>query len=123
MFARSAGTSSISTGEGAFSCCGVTLPVLETEDGDDAQIIKVERVENEYFVSLKHPMEKSHSISFLAYATNDRMQIVKLYPEQDAQARFAICGLGTLYAYCNRHGLFSRQIGGNKNMKNREQTK
>ena len=101
-----------SIGEGAFSCCGVALPLLETEEADGAHEIEIEPVENEYFVTIHHPMEKTHYVSFLAYVTDDRIQTVKLYPEQSAQARFSVCGLGMIYAYCNRHGLFAKRVGG-----------
>ena len=51
-------------------------------------------------------MEKDHYISFLALISPDQIQMKKLYPEQNPEARFAISGAGTLYAYCNQHGLF-----------------
>ena len=50
-------------------------------------------------------MEKNHYISFLAYLTGDKLQLVKLYPEGDASARFSLRGAGVLYFYCNCHGL------------------
>lgn len=93
-------------GEGAFSCCGITLPVQEAEETDAAHDFTIERVENEYYVTMHHPMTKAHYISFLAYITSDRLQMVKLYPEQNPAARFSMLGRGTLYAYCNQHGLF-----------------
>ena len=55
---------------------------------------------------MNHDMEKSHYISFMCYVTADRAEMVKLYPEQNAAARFQKRGHGYLYAYCNRHGLF-----------------
>jgi len=97
-------------GEGAFSCCGVQLPPLEAEEADEAHAIRVERAEDEYFFSLEHPMEKTHFISFFALVTPDRVQFVKLYPEQNAEARFSIRGRGTCYALCNRHGLFRKKL-------------
>ena len=51
-------------------------------------------------------MTKEHYISFVAAASSDNMQMVKLYPEGDAEARFKISRVRKLYAYCNRHGLF-----------------
>ena len=99
-----------SIGEGAFSCCGITLPVQEAEEPDDNHVIQVERVENDYFVTIQHPMTKTHFISFFAYINWDRVQLVKLYPEQDAQARFPITGKGIIYAYCNQHGLIKTRI-------------
>lgn len=97
-------------GEGAFSCCGVQLPPLEAEEPDEAHAIRVERAEDESFVSMQHPMEKTHYISFFALVTPDRVQFVKLYPEQNAEARFPVSGRGTCYALCNRHGLFLKKI-------------
>ena len=97
-------------GEGAFSCCGVTLPPLEAEQADGEHELRAEQVENEYFVSMRHPMEKTHYISFFAFVTADKMTLVKLYPEQAAEARLPICGHGVLYAYCNRHGLLSAKL-------------
>ncbi len=95
-----------SMGEGAYSCCGVLLPSLVPDRPDEAHEIQVEKVDGEFHVSVSHPMEKGHSISFLAYVTSDRLQLVKLYPEQNAETRFRICGSGIFYAYCNQHGLF-----------------
>lgn len=98
-----------SMGEGAFSCCGITLPPLELEEpenGDKQHAIRVERIEDEWCVTLDHPMQKGHYIGFLAFVTWDCVSIVRLYPEQSAQARFFIRGHGTLYAFCNLHGLF-----------------
>lgn len=95
-----------SLGQGSFTCCGITLPVQEAEEADDAHGVCVQRIENEYYVTLRHPMEKDHFISFLALITPDQIQMKKLYPEQNPEARFAMTGAGMLYAYCNQHGLF-----------------
>ena len=97
-----------STGNAVVSCCGVTLPPLEAEDADDDHAVTVEQVEDEQFVTVRHPMTKEHFISFVAYVTCDRVQLVKLYPEGEAQTRLQMRGLGTLYYYCNRHGLFRK---------------
>ena len=97
-----------STGQAVVSCCGVTLPaqnISEAEDADEHHQLTIERVEDELFVTLHHPMTKDHYISFLAYLTGDKLQLVKLYPEGDATARFPMRGAGVLYFYCNRHGL------------------
>ena len=95
-----------STGEALISCCGITLPPLEPEAPDEAHGIDVQIVEDEYYVTLDHPMTKDHFISFLAAVSDMGVQFVKLYPEGNAQARFRIERVEYLYAYCNRHGLF-----------------
>ena len=88
-------------GSALISCCGVTLPALEAEEADEAHCPRIETVEDERFITLDHPMDKSHYISFLAFATADRFQLVKLYPEGSAEARIPLRGRGTLYFYCN----------------------
>lgn len=97
-------------GKGSFSCCGIPLPVQEAQTEDNAHTITVEPVEDEICVTIAHPMTKSHYISFIAWVSNDRAELVKLYPEQDITVRFKKRGHGTVYAYCNRDGLFSRRL-------------
>lgn len=97
-------------GQGSFSCCGVTLPVQEAQPCDDTHEINIEPVEDEICVTITHPMTKSHYISFVAWVSNDRAELVKLYPEQDITVRFKKRGHGTVYAYCNRDGLFSKRL-------------
>ena len=95
-----------STGEALISCCGITLPPLEPENTEPDHDIRVETVEDEYYVTIDHPMRKDHYISFLAAVSDSRVQFAKLYPEGNAEARFKIDGVRKFYAYCNRHGLF-----------------
>lgn len=99
-----------SVGNGSFSCCGIALPCLEAEKCDDLHNINVERVENDYYVTLEHPMSKNHYISFFAYITCERVSIVKLYPQQNAECRFNICGHGKIIAFCNNHGLYAVNV-------------
>ncbi|MDO4280051.1 MAG: helix-turn-helix domain-containing protein [Peptococcaceae bacterium] len=97
-------------GQAMVSCCGVTLPMLEAEETDSAHAAEISEIEYEYYVSLDHPMSKSHHISFIAYATGSRFELVKLYPEGSAEARFFCRGHGWLYWYCNHHGLFRQRV-------------
>ena len=99
-----------SLGSAVVSCCGITLPPLEAEEADDDHALTVETVEDEHFITLHHPMTKQHFISFLAFVTSDRMQLVKLYPEGNAETRMQLRGMGYLYYYCNRHGLFRKKV-------------
>lgn len=99
-----------STGNSVISCCGITLPALEADEADEEHMITVEQVEDERFITVDHPMTKQHYISFLAYVTSDRIQMVKLYPEGNAQTRFQPRGFGMLYWYCNHHGLFRKKL-------------
>ena len=99
-----------STGSAVISCCGITLPPLEAEEADGDHSITVENVEDEHFITVHHPMTKDHFISFVAFVTSDRIQLVKLYPEGNAETRLQLRGMGRLYYYCNRHGLFQKKL-------------
>lgn len=98
------------TGEAVISCCGVKLVPQEAEEADKTHTINIETVEDEYYVWLSHEMTKNHYISFLAAVTDNSVTVTKLYPEQPAEARFKINRTNVIYAYCNRHGLFSAGI-------------
>lgn len=97
-------------GEGNFSCCGITLPKQEAEQADENHIINVETVDNEYLVTMQHPMDKAHYVSFVAYITPDSTEVIKLYPEQGISVRFYKKRHGVFYVYCNRHGLYKKTL-------------
>ena len=99
-----------STGDAVMSCCGITLPPLTAENTDSEHEIQINRVEDEHFISVNHDMSKIHYISFAAFVTSDRVQLVKFYPEGNAETRFQLRGRGELYIYCNRHGLMKKKI-------------
>lgn len=97
-------------GDTTISCCGIPLPPLEAEPTDEAHRLTIQQVEDEYFVTIHHPMTKEHHISFFAHVTMDRIQLVKFYPEGNAETRFSLRGGGTLYYYCNKHGLLKQNV-------------
>ncbi len=99
-----------SVGNGSFSCCGIMLPEIEAERAEEDHGIHIETVDNEYSVTVGHPMEKGHYISFIVYVTSDTLDLVKLYPEQGISVRFRKKGHGIVYAYCNRHGMFKTMV-------------
>lgn len=98
-----------STGNSLISCCGITLAPLEAEAADEDHTVQIEQVEDEHYVTLCHPMTKQHYLSFLAFVTSDRIQMVKFYPEGNAETRLQLRGSGMLYWYCNHHGLFKQK--------------
>ena len=98
-------------GDSVISCCGIALPPLEAEEPDEEHRAIVEKVENEYFVSIPHEMSKTHFISFIAYVTMDRFEMKALYPEGNAEARFFPRDRnGKLIFFCNRHGLYCQKL-------------
>ena len=99
-----------SMGEAMIHCHGLLLTTAEAEETDEHHILLVERIEDEYYVRIDHEMTKQHYISFIAAVSSDRIQMVRLYPEGSAEARFQIRGVKRLYFYCNRDGLYNMDI-------------
>ena len=99
-----------SMGQAAVSCHGIALPPLEAEEPDASHTMTVEAVEDEYFVSVRHEMSRTHYISFLAAVSDDRLQLIRLYPVGNAEARIQRRGVQTIYACCNRDGLFKLTV-------------
>ena len=97
-------------GDALISCCGITLHSLEAEDFDQGHPLSITAVENEHYITIDHPMTKQHHLSFVAFITGDRVQLVKFYPEGNAETRLQLRGHGILYAYCNQHGLMKKKI-------------
>jgi len=97
-------------GEAVIHCHGVSLAPCEAEETDENHKIFVERIEDEYYVRIDHDMTKGHYISFIAAVSSDKIQMVKLYPEQEAQAYFKIRGVKKIAFYCNKDGLFSLDV-------------
>lgn len=95
-----------SMGEAVINCHGVLMTAAEPEETDENHKISIERIEDEYYVQIEHEMTKNHYISFIAAVSSDRIQMVKLYPEGNAEARFKISGVKRILFYCNRDGMF-----------------
>lgn len=99
-----------SMGEAVISCHGIMLPALEAEDFDKNHTVIIDKVEDEHFITVNHEMSKQHFISFVAYVTTDKVQLIKLYPEGNAETRLQLRQKGYLYICCNKHGLMRKRI-------------
>ena len=64
------------TGEAVVSCCGITLPPLDAEECDDEHRINVETIEDEYYVTVDHPMTKER-VSFETDIPEDIKEAIK----------------------------------------------
>lgn len=94
------------TGDTAASCCGKKLTKLELKNATDKEKLKVEKIENDYYITTEHEMTKEHYISFIAFINGDTMIIKRQYPEWNLQVRIPCMGHGRLVWYCVKHGLF-----------------
>lgn len=93
------------TGAAEVSCCGRKLSPLTPRKAGAEERLRVEEVETDWFITSSHPMRKENYISFVAFATGDRLQVVKQYPEWDLQLRIPRRGHGMLLWYAQADGL------------------
>ncbi|MBQ7668444.1 MAG: desulfoferrodoxin [Clostridia bacterium] len=97
-------------------CCGKPMVPLAANTVDAAHekhVPVIERSEDEIVVKVgevTHPMEKEHFITWVAEVSDNRTTRVRLYPEQDPVVRFKYIPGATIYAYCNKHGLWSKKV-------------
>lgn len=94
-------------------CCDEQMKEIVPNTVDAAvekHIPTYERVEDEIFVKVNHVMEKEHYIQWVTMVTDSTEQTITLFPEQNAECRFKYIPGARLYAYCNKHGLWSTEV-------------
>lgn len=101
-----------STGKAKISCCGRTMKAMTPQPASEQEQFAVRRIEDDFHLQSDHEMSKAHHLSFVALVSMERLQLVKLHPEWDAQVRFPWQHQGLLLWHCNRHGLFGQKIKG-----------
>lgn len=99
------GSITLCTGNAEISCCGRKLAALEAQKAAPEERLKVEVLEDEWFVSSDHPMEKDDYISFVAFLTGAKLELIKQYPEWNLQLRIPKRGHGQLIWYAAKEGL------------------
>lgn len=102
----------IRKGGGTLSCCGQEMTKLEANTTDAAQEKHVPVVTREggkikvSVGSVLHPMLPEHHIEWIALVTDGRVEIAYLKPGMEPKAEFNEAASGTVYEYCNLHGLW-----------------
>jgi len=99
-----------SVGEAVIHCHGILLTPCQPEETNENHKIFIERVGDEYYIRIEHDMTKQHYISFIVALSSDKIQMIKLYPEGNAEARVKINGVKKILFYCNRDEMFSVDV-------------
>lgn len=102
----------IKDGGGQITCCGKPVKLLEANTTDASQekhVPVVEKKDGKLVISVgsaPHPMEEKHYIEWIAILADGQTQRFVLNP--GAEPVVTACGVekGTVYAYCNLHGLW-----------------
>ena len=100
----------------SLTCCGELMKELVPGSVDAAvekHVPIYEIDDNKLNVTVGeviHPMEDDHYIMFIAYEYENGYDIVKLNPHDEPKASFTYKGSGTIYEYCNKHGLWKKEV-------------
>ena len=92
------------------SCCGKKLSAQQPIKAGEDEKLKVEIIDDNYFITSEHPMTREHHITFIALLTGDSIMLRKEYPEWDLQVRIPTFAHGKLLWYCTKHGLFYQYV-------------
>lgn len=93
-------------------CCGEAMLKLEanvTDAATEKHVPVINHKESEVQVSVGsvlHPMLPEHSIEWIACVAGDKVELRYLEPGVEPSAHFDDVSSGTIYAYCNLHGLW-----------------
>ncbi|WP_307745747.1 helix-turn-helix domain-containing protein [uncultured Phascolarctobacterium sp.] len=96
---------SLCSGQAAVSCCGKMLTALKPQKAAASAELTVETIEDDWYITSSQPMTKEDYISFVAFASGDRIQLFKQYPEWNLELRLPRRGHGMLLWYSLQQGL------------------
>ena len=106
----------VKKGGGTLVCCGKEMVKLEANTTDASQEKHVPVITKEGGMlkiavgSVAHPMSPEHYIEWIALVSEDKVVIKYLKPGDEPAAEFCEVASGSVYAYCNLHGLWKTDI-------------
>lgn len=97
-------------------CCGQPMQELipNTVDASEEKhipmcIIKDDKVEVKVG-EVMHPMDADHYIMWVAISKDNTIEIHKFNPNEEASHIFNYTEHSTVYSYCNKHGLWKKEL-------------
>lgn len=106
----------VKKGGGTLTCCGENMEKLEANKVDaslEKHVPVVIREDGRIRVevgSTLHPMIPEHYIEWIALVSGDRVEFKYLEPGEDPIAEFEDAESGTIFEYCNIHGLWKKDF-------------
>lgn len=98
------------------TCCGKTMEEIipNTIDAShEKHVPAYMKQDNEIIVTvgeIEHPMEENHFIMWILYISKNKTIRVNLTPAEKPVATFPYEKGATIYAYCNLHGLWKKDV-------------
>lgn len=94
-------------------CCGEEMKVLVPNSVDAAvekHVPTYEVKDGKIFVTVNHVMEPDHYIEWIAICFDGKECITYLNPGMPATAHCKYVPGSTIYAYCNKHELWKKDV-------------
>lgn len=95
-----------------FICCDEKMTDIKpnTEEAAVEKHLPTYEVKGDKIeVQVNHVMDADHYIEWISFVSENREETVYLEPGMDAKVVFPY-QKGTLYSYCNKHGLWSEAV-------------
>ncbi len=93
-------------------CCDAEMVSIKANSVDasfEKHVPQFNVVDDKLIVTVNHVMDEDHFIEWIMFVTLDKEETVYLKPNTNATAEFPY-HKGILYAYCNKHGLWSKEV-------------
>ena len=94
-------------------CCGEPMKEVKANSTDAAFEKHVPTYEKEgenIHIKVNHVMEEDHYIEWISMVSDKKECTVYLKPGETAETKFHYIPGSTLYAYCNKHGLWKTEV-------------
>ena len=80
---------------------------------EEVEIPVIEKKENDIIVkvgSTFHPMDVDHSIKWISLVQDRKITRIDLQPGESPEVTFPYIKGSTVYAYCDKHGLWKSEV-------------
>lgn len=94
-------------------CCGNAMEILKPNSVDAAvekHVPTYEIKDDEIYVTVNHVMEQDHYIEWISIVSDGKECTKYLKPGEEAKAHFKYVSGSTIYAYCNKHELWKKEV-------------
>lgn len=95
------------------TCCNEEMKTLVPNSVDAAaekHVPTYEVKDGKIYVKVNHAMDEDHYIEWIAIVFGEKEVITYLEPGKNAVAHCKYVPGSTIYAYCNKHGLWKKEV-------------
>ena len=94
-------------------CCTDTMKTLVANEADasfEKHVPNFEKKDGKLIVNVNHVMEDEHFIKWICLVTDEKEEYRYFKPGESATCEFNDIDKATIYSYCNKHGLWKKEI-------------